>query len=311
MQPSSETEKKACKQKLTGTLNDALYKHPHTVRKMLRELKDPENAEGENKCKVSATKWINHQENLISADVNVSRERKRQVETELANAVKDTKSAHPDRPITSAEVVHACRTLKNRKAPGKDGITKEIRASLPDMCSVLNKLFNVILSTGRNPDSWKTGVDVPIYKSGDSTNPSNYRGITLNSSLWHTAMHSLQLQRLLWIYCPGHAGVSGNERADRLASTADITSGLQLGRAEVLRGLRNFLSTDKPEHHSIDRLKERGVEKGSGRHSTLKGRERSVFNQANIGTVSRATLGKLLRDEAERIWAFPSATMPS
>ena len=128
---------------------------------------------------------------------------------------------------------------------------------------------------------------------------------------WHTAMHSLRLQRLLWIYCPGHAGVSGNERADRLASTADITSGLQLGRAEVLRGLRNFLNTDKPEHHSIGHLKERGVEKGSGRHSTLQGRERSVFNQANIGTVSRATLGRLLRDRAERVWAFPSATMPS
>ena len=128
---------------------------------------------------------------------------------------------------------------------------------------------------------------------------------------WHTAMHSLRLQRLLWIYCPGHAGVSGNERADRLASTADITSGLQLGRAEVLRGLRNFLRTDKPEHHSIDRLKERGVEKGSGRHSTLQGRERSVFNQTNIGTVLRATLGRLLRDGAERVWAFPSATMPS
>ena len=128
---------------------------------------------------------------------------------------------------------------------------------------------------------------------------------------WHTAMHSLRLQRLLWIYCPGHAGVSGNERADRLASTADITSGLQLGRAEVLRGLRNFLSTDKPEHHSTDRLKERGVEKGSGRHSTLQGRERAVFNQTNIGTVSRATLGRLLRDGAERVWAFPSATMPS
>ena len=47
----------------------------------------------------------------------------------------------------------------------------------------------------------------------------------------HTTMHSLQLQTLLWIYCTGHAGVSGNERADRLASTADITSGLKLGRA--------------------------------------------------------------------------------
>ena len=82
---------------------------------------------------------------------------------------------------------------------------------------------------------------------------------------------SLQLQRLLWINCPGHVGVSGNERADGLASTADITSGLQLGRVEVLRGLMNFLNMDRPEHHSIDRLKERGVEKGCGRHSTLQG----------------------------------------
>ena len=28
------------------------------------------------------------------------------------------------------------------------------------------------------------------------------------------------------LYCPGHAGVSGNERAERLTRTADITSGL-------------------------------------------------------------------------------------
>ena len=103
---------------------------------------------------------------------------------QLANAVKDTQSAHLDRPITSAEVAQACRTLKNRKAPGKDGITNEIiRASLPDMCNVLNKLFNVILSTGLNSDSRKTGVNVPIHKSGDPTNPSNYRGITINISL--------------------------------------------------------------------------------------------------------------------------------
>ena len=90
---------------------------------------------------------------------------------------------------------------------------------------------------------------------------------------WHTAMHSLWLQRLLWIYCPGHTRVSGNEQAGRLASTVDITSGLQLGKAEVFRGLKNFLNMDRPEHHSIDRLKKRGVEKGSGQHSTLQGRE--------------------------------------
>ena len=47
---------------------------------------------------------------------------------------------------------------------------------------------------------------------------------------------------------------------------------MQLGRAEVLRGLRNFLNMDRSKDHSINRLKERGVEKGSGRHSTLRGR---------------------------------------
>ena len=51
------------------------------------------------------------------------------------------------------------------------------------MCNALNKLFKVILSTGLNPDSWRTWVNVPIYKSGDPANPSNNRGITLNSSL--------------------------------------------------------------------------------------------------------------------------------
>ena len=117
----------------------------------------------------------------------------------------------------------------------------------------------------------------------------------------HTAMHSLRLQTSVDLR---YARVSGNERADRLAST---------DRAEVLRGLRNFLNMDRPEHHSTDRLKERGVEKGSGRHSTLQSRERSVFNQSNVGTVSWASLaiGETLRNGAERVWVFPRATMPS
>ena len=44
--------------------------------------------------------------------------------------------------------------------------------------------------------------------------------------------------------------------------------------------------------------------RGSTRRSSLKGRERAVVSQTNIGTVSKATIRKLLRDEAESIWAF-------
>ena len=124
-------------------------------------------------------------------------------------------------------------------------------------------------------------------------------------------MQGLRLQRLLWIYCPGHAKVSGSKRADRLASTADITSGLQLGRVEVLRLRLEELSVRGQARASQQwSLEGRGVEKGSGRHSALRGRERSVFNQTNIGTVSRATLRRLLREQAEREWAFTSAMTP-
>ena len=57
-------------------------------------------------------------------------------------------------------------------------------------------------------------------------------------------------------------------------------------------------------HHTIDRLEERGVEGKSARRSSFKGRERAIVNQTNIGTVSKATMGKLLREGVERIWVF-------
>ena len=108
-------------------------------------------------------------------------------------------------------------------------------------------------------------------------------------------MVDIHLQNLLWVYCPGHAGVKGNDRADRLAGKAALTSGWLLGRSEVLRSLRHYLRAQSQGHHIIDRQEERGVERGSARWSFLKGRE-AIVSQTNIGPVSKATLGKLPRD---------------
>ena len=82
--------------------------------------------------------------------------------------------------------------------------------------------------------------------------------------------------------------------ADRLVGKATITSGLRLGRSEVLRNLRHYLQAQSQGHHTIDRLEERSVERGSARRSSLKGRERAIVNHTNIGTVSKAPLGKSL-----------------
>ena len=78
-----------------------------------------------------------------------------------------------------------------------------------------------------------------------------------------------------------------HDRADRLAGKATITSGFRLGRW-VLRRLRHYLRSQSRKH-TIDRRKDRGVERGSARQYSLKGRERVIVNQTNIGNVSKAT----------------------
>ena len=88
----------------------------------------------------------------------------------------------------------------------------------------------------------------------------------------------------------GHAGVKGNDRADRLADKATITSGLRLGRSEVLRNSRHYLRAQSQGHHRPPGRERRGKRKRG---------ERAIVNQTDTGTVSKAALGKLLRDGAE------------
>ena len=83
-----------------------------------------------------------------------------------------------------------------------------------------------------------------------------------------------------------------------------LTSGLLLRRSEMLRSLRHYLWAQSQRHHTTDHV--RGLERRSTRRSSLKGWERANVNQTNTGTISKATLGKLLRDRVELIWAFPS-----
>ena len=85
-----------------------------------------------------------------------------------------------------------------------------------------------------------------------------------------------------------------------LVFKAAITSRLCSGRSEVLRNLRQYLWIQNQEHHTIDDMEERGIEKDSGKWSTLKEWDRAIVNQTNIESVPKATfLGKPLRDGVE------------
>ena len=101
--------------------------------------------------------------------------------------------------------------------------------------------------------------------------------------------------------------MKGNDRADRLAGKATLSSGLLRGRSQVLKSLRHYLRAQSQGHHTVYRMEGTGIHIGSDIRSFLKGRERAIVNETSVGTVLKATLGKRERDGMERKLVFLSA----
>ena len=64
---------------------------------------------------------------------------------------------------------------------------------------ILVNLFNKLYANGQFPDKWSTSVVVIIYKKGDRSNPSNYRGITLTSTMSKLMTYLLNERLLHWL----------------------------------------------------------------------------------------------------------------
>ena len=62
----------------------------------------------------------------------------------------------------------------------------------------------------------------------------------MGSPDWNVSLVDVHLPKLMWMYCPGHGGVKGNDRADRLVGKETLTIGFLLARPEVLRSLRHY-----------------------------------------------------------------------
>ena len=82
-----------------------------------------------------------------------------------------------DYPMTSKEIQHKLKTLKNGKACSIDSINSEmLKHSNLKLQPAVQKHFNLVLAAGNDPSVWNKGLISPRFKSGDKYNPSNYRG---------------------------------------------------------------------------------------------------------------------------------------
>lgn len=84
--------------------------------------------------------------------------------------------------ITPEGIESAIERLANNSSPGPDGICpKLLKITKPVISRVFEALFQQSIDTGCVPDAWKIARVTPIFKSGDSSIPSNYRPISLTS----------------------------------------------------------------------------------------------------------------------------------
>jgi hypothetical protein len=89
-----------------------------------------------------------------------------------------------DFPFACKEVKNSISDLKIHKKEGTDLILNEfIKYGYGVILKALVKLFNKILNVCVFPESWNLSLLSSIHKSGDPTDPDNFRGISVCSCL--------------------------------------------------------------------------------------------------------------------------------
>ena len=146
--------------------------------------------------------WNKHFKSLLNNNIKPLTETKLNDTRDMDNPGRplwnfDTFDPILDSRITVHEIREGLRMLKNRKAPGPDGILVEyIKVFGEAFEDILLKILRGLFAQYLYPPQWNLNYLKPIYKKGDVENPGNYRGLALASTL--SKLFSLiLLQRLL------------------------------------------------------------------------------------------------------------------
>jgi hypothetical protein len=99
-----------------------------------------------------------------------------------SNPVSDEYDLDLQVPWQVIDIVDIIKALANRKAPGTDHIRAEMLKPIKRRVSkILYILFSLCWHWSITPSFWRTAQVVPIFKKGDSSDPANYRPISLTS----------------------------------------------------------------------------------------------------------------------------------
>ena len=119
-------------------------------------------------------KWYEHFSNLLGKEIEPDASEMFQVTPIFKDLDID------DGDFTLDEVCRAKRMLRNGKHPGPDNIPPEVLKKC-DLDDIILDFANKLMNENLKPDQWSEIDILPLPKSGDLSNTSNYRGISLTS----------------------------------------------------------------------------------------------------------------------------------
>lgn len=87
--------------------------------------------------------------------------------------------------ISTEEIKAALKQMKNKRAPGEDGVTIDmIKMGGDKLLDIVKLLLDKCIEEGKVPDTWNNAEVILLHKKGDITNIENYRPISLLTHLY-------------------------------------------------------------------------------------------------------------------------------
>ena len=164
---------------------DAMHKsNPKGYMDLVKSLRDGsfDKKVAETTSQVSPESWKNHFQDLLGPNVEQTLSQEELINFVSANC--DKNKSCLDQPITKCEILRAISGLKNNKAISFDRVSNEmIKSSKLIISNQLLYLFNGILSSSIYPSAWSNSILTPLHKSGELSDPNNFRGVAVSSCL--------------------------------------------------------------------------------------------------------------------------------
>ena len=95
---------------------------------------------------------------------------------------------------TQTEIIRTVKKMKNKDSRGWDGISCSLLNSvISTVIEPLTTAVNAVFEFGQFPEELKLAIVSPIFKSGETTDPSNYRPISV------LPVFSKVIERLIYV----------------------------------------------------------------------------------------------------------------